>query len=437
MSRLAKVLAAAVLAVLSLAAAAGAMDIRDVEAGSGVHAWLVEDYTVPVVTIAMSFKGGTTQDPDGREGLVNLMTSLMDEGAGDLDSDAFKVALDEAGAELRISADRDATRVRMRMLADRRAEALALLKLAISKPRFDQQPLARLRGQIIAGIVAGERDPESQARDRWRAALYGTHAYSRPPAGTAASLEAIGADDLAAAHRAIFARDGVTVAAVGAIDAATLSAVLDDLFGGLAEKGALRPIPPATPHYGQEVRVDYPLAQTTLQLAMPGIARQSPDYFAAYLMNHILGGSAFTSRLFTEIREKRGLAYGVSSYLVDYDAAAMLVIDTATRPDKAGESLAIIRSVMKGLADDGPTEAELQAAKKYLIGAFAINSLDSSTAIASTLVSLQVDDLGIDYMDKRAGLIERVTIEDVRRIARLLLSAEPAILVVGGQAGGQ
>ena len=238
---------------------------------------------------------------------------------------------------------------------------------------------------------------------KWAEALYGTHPYARPDEGTEKSLAMITADDLRAYHKAVFARDNLHVAIVGAIDAETVKQELDRLFGDLPEKSGLQPVEKVDLKLGQEVRVDYDLPQTSLQLAYPGVPRDAPDFFAAYLMNHILGGGTFTSRLFDEVREKRGLAYGVNSSLVTYEYSSGLVISTATRSDRAAETLAVIRDTVRRMAEEGPTEAELAAAKKYIIGSYALNNLDSSNAIAATLLSLQEEELGIDYMDGGAG----------------------------------
>lgn len=413
------------------ALAARAMDIQEVKSPKGITAWLVEDHTVPIIAIRFVFDGGSTQDPAGKEGLVNLMTGLFDEGAGDLDSEAFQIKLDDVGAEMGFEAGRDGTYGSMRMLAERNDAAFDLLRLAVTKPRFDQAPIDRIRSQILSGIIAGENDPGTIAQTKWAEAIYGTHPYSRSDEGTKQSLATITPDDLKAFHKANFARDGLHVAVVGDIDARTLKQKLDALFGDLPEKQTLNPVADIEPKLGQQLEVNYDLPQTSLQLAYPGVKRDAPDFFAAVLMNEILGGGTFTSRLFDEVREKRGLAYSVSSDLIDQKHADALLVTTATRSDRAAETLGVVREVVKRMAEVGPTEEELEATKKYMVGAYAINNLDSSSAIAATLVELQLDKLGIDYMQRRGALINGVTLDQVKAAAKKLLSAEPAIMVVG------
>jgi len=426
---------ALVFLVLPAMVARAEVRIQEVKSDKGITAWLVEDYSVPIIAIKFLFDGGSTQDPQGKEGLANLMTGLFDEGAGDLDSDAFQIKLDEAGAEMGFNEGNDAVGGGMRMLAERQDDAFELLKLAVETPRFDQAPLDRIRAQIVNGIVANARDPETQAARKWAEAIYGTHPYARPDMGTEASLATITADDLRAFHKANFARENIHVAVVGAIDAETLKKRLDQVFGELPDKAELRPVERVEPRLGQTMHIEYPLPQTSLQLVYPGVPREAPDFLAAALMEHILGGGTFSSRLFDEVREKRGLAYSVSSALINQEHSSSLIIGTATRSDRAAETLGVIREVIRKMAEEGPTEAELDAAKKYMLGAYAINNLDSSGAIAGTLVDLQTDKLGIDYMQRRVELINAVTLDDVRTAARKLLSVDPAIMILGPKFG--
>jgi zinc protease len=359
------------------------------------------------------------------------MTGLFDEGAGGLDSEAFQTALDEVGLEMGFSARRDAVHGSLRMLAERSDEAVELARLAVNAPRFDADPIARIRSQLVAGIRARERDPRTQASRRWDEALYGDHPYARPDEGTVESLQAIGADDLKEMHRRLFAKGKLHIGIVGAIDADGAARLLDRIFGELPQEPGLSPIGPASLNFGQEIRVDYDLPQSSLTMAWPGVPREDPDFFAAHLMNHILGGGTFSSRLYQEIREKRGLAYGVDSYLVNNDHADLLMITTASAAERIGETLAVIRHEVARMAAEGPSAEELEAARKTVIGGYAVSNLTTSGSIASTLVELQRSDLGIDYIDRRAEMIGRVTLEDTRRVAARLFSVEPSFMILG------
>ncbi len=332
---------ATLLLVLFAAAPGYAVQIKEVVSPKGIRAWLVQDDFVPLISMRFSFKGGSTQDPEGKEGLANLMTGLFDEGAGDLDSNTFQEQLDDVGAEMSFNADDDRITGSMRMLADKREAAADLLTLAVNQPRFDQAPIDRIRQQVVAGIKASERDPNTIAGRKFAVALYGDHPYARQSDGTEQSLNTITRDDLVAFHKRNFARDNLIVGVVGSISPEDLAPLLDKLFGDLPEKAQLEPVSDAKLGFGQTTRFDYVLPQTSISMVYPGVRRQDPDFFPAYIMNHILGGGTFSSRIYNEVREKRGLAYSAGSNLINRDHMAALMVSTATRADRANETLQI------------------------------------------------------------------------------------------------
>jgi len=425
-------LATSMMLLIILNLPANAIEIQEVVSPKGIKAWLVEDNSVPLVSMRFSFKGGTSQDPGGKEGLANLMTGLFDEGAGDLDSDSFQERIDNLGGEMSFTASPDSVSGSIRMLAENRDAVSDLLALAVNKPRFDQDAVDRIRQQIVASLEASQRNPSTIASRKFSEVLYGNHPYGRPDEGTVKSLQSISREDLATFHRKNFARDRLTVGVVGSINAKDLGEMLDKVFGDLPANAELVPVPvpDAKLALGTTTSLSFDMPQTSISFVYPAIPRKDPEFFAAYLMNHILGGG-FTSRLYAEVREKRGLAYSVSSSMALRDHVSALTISTATRPEKAQESLKIIREQVAAMANDGPTEAELQAAKSYLKGSYAVNNLDSSVSIADTLVGLQEAGLDREYIDKRAELIDAVTLDQVKAIAKKLLEAEPAILIFG------
>lgn len=422
---------AALLLVFVTIAPGHAVEIKEVISPKGIRAWLVQDDFVPLISMRFSFKGGAAQEAKDKDGLANLMTGLFDEGAGDLDSETFQQKLDDVGAEMGFNADEDSITGSIRMLADKRDAAVELLALAVNKPRFDPAPIDRIRQQVIAGIKASERDPNTIAGRKFAQALYGDHPYGRQSEGTVASLSAITRDDLVAFHQRNFARDNLIVAVVGSISPDELAPLLDKVFGDLPEKAQLEPVGEAKLGFGQTTRFDYTLPQTSISMVYPGVRRQDPDFFPAFIMNHILGGGTFSSRIYNEVREKRGLAYSAGSTLATKDHMSALIISTATRADRANETLQILKDEVARMAKDGPTENELVEAKKYLVGSYAVNNLDSSPAVASTLVGLQDQKLGRDYIDKRADLINAVTLDQVKAAALKLLLTDPAVLIVG------
>lgn len=429
--QLAALVSGFLLYLLALGGFANAIEIRDVQSPKGVHAWLVEDHTVPVVAIYFSFKGGSAQDPAGKEGLANFMSSLLDEGAGDLRSDLFQARLDDLGAGMSFSATDDVISGSLRVLAENCDRAVNLLALAVQKPRFDPDAVERVREQFAVSIRASERDPSTMAQKKFAAMVYGRHPYGRWSEGTPQSLDRITQADFVAAHAKIFARDHVKIGIVGPVSPQEAGKMIARIFDALPQKADLQKIEQAKLHLGGMTTIHYDMPQTAIMLLYPGVKRHDPDFFAAYLMNYILGGPGLTSRLFSEVREKRGLAYSVASSLVNRDYASTLAISTGTRASRAQESLETIRAEIRRMMTAGVTAQELAAAKSYAVGSYAVQNMSSSSAIAATLVGLQEQNLPIDYIEKRASLINAVSLDRVNAVAKRLFSVEPAILMVG------
>ncbi|MBO9587484.1 pitrilysin family protein [Devosia sp.] len=404
---------------------------KSITSPGGITAGMVEDYMVPIVTIAFAFQGGAAQDPDDKVGLAALMSSLLDEGAGDLASNAFQTRLDDVGLEMGFSANFDSFTGFARMLADQREDATELLALAVNEPRFDQPAIDRMRAQVLAGLASRSQDPGYAAGRMWNEALFGNHPYARPQEGTATSLPGITADDLRQFHKALFARGNLKIGIVGALDEEAAGKMIDAIFGALPAEPQLSEIPPAKLSFGQNVAVDYPLPQTSINLAYPGIRESDPDFFAAYVMSEMLAGDSLLSELNREVREKRGLSYGVSGGLVNLDQADALTIGTSTRPDQSVEAIEVIKATIAKMTEDGPDPAALERTKRYLVGAYPINQLRSSVAIATTMVVQQLLGLPIDYVEERQKQIEAVTGEDIKRVAQRIFSTEPSLLQVG------
>ena len=405
-------------------------------ADGAAEAWLVEDYAVPIVALAFSFEGGAAQDPAGKAGAANLMASLLDEGAGDLDDAAFHRALDDKAIEISFSAERDVLRGNLRTLAKNLDSAVELMRLAVNAPRFDQGPLDRVRSQIAAGLKREANDPDARAARAWREAAYPGHPYGEPAHGSLESIARVAREDLVALRAASFSRDGLKVALVGAVDAARARALLEAIFASLPATGGLKPVADAEMSgLGRRVLVDIDLPQSTIRFGAPGVRRRDADYEAASLVNHILGGGVFSARLFKEVREKRGLAYSVHSQLATAEHAAMFVGATTTKNERAAESLSVIEAEIARMAKDGPSEDELAKAKAYLVGSYPLR-FDSSTKIAAQLLTLQQEGFSPAYLDERNARIEAVTMADARRVAARLFGGGELLVAVAGRPAG-
>ena len=415
--------------------ASAASKIEEIVSPGGIKAWLVRDKTVPLVSLDYAFTGGADADPADKPGLANMVGALLDEGAGDFDSRAFQERMEEKAIQLGFTAARDQFRGSLHSLSANLDEAVNLLRLALTAPRFDEEPVARIRDQLQAQVLRATTSPNDIANKRWWAAAFPDHPYGRPSHGTAESLAAITVDDLKAYVRDTFARDTLTIGIVGDIDVDGAGKLIDRIFGALPAKATLAPVPNVTMQgLGERIVVNLDVPQTVISFGGPGLARNDPDFFTAYVVNHIYGGGSMTSRLYHEVREKRGLAYGVRTSLIWMDHANITSGGTATRSDKAAETLAIIDEETKRMAADGPTQEELDKAKAYLKGSYALG-FDTSSKIAGQLVQIQLDKLGIDYPERRGAMLDAVTLADAKRVAKRLLDTRMLTLVVGRAQG--
>lgn len=410
---------------------AQATEIQEITTEAGITAWLVEDHTVPLIAVEFAFKGGSSQNPAGKEGLSNLLSATLDEGAGDLTARAFQGRMEDLVMRLSFEDGRDDFYGSMRTISLNADDAFEMLRLAVTEPRFDEEAVERMKTQLIASLRREKNDPDAIAGRVWSETVYPDHPYGLPSNGTEETVSKLTAEDLRALQERMFARDNLKIAVVGAIDAETLKPLIDRVFASLPEKADLQEIADVQPKTGMTETVELNVPQTSIRVGLPGLKRSDPDFIPAYIMNHILGGGTFSSWLYDEVREKRGLAYSVGSYLVSRDRSGMLMAATGTRAEKAAETLSIIEEQFKRMAEEGPTPEELQKAKDYLTGSYALR-FDSSSKIANQLVGIQIEDLGIDYIKNRNKMIEEVTLDQVKAVARRLLAGKtPTIVTVG------
>lgn len=420
----------------SLPAWAQSINIQEVTTSAGIKAWLVEDHSIPVTSLSFSFAGGSALEPEGQGGVTSLMTTLLTDGAGNLAAQAFKKREEEAAASIGFGASLDRISGSLRSLTANRTESFELLRLALTAPRFDADMIDQRRSQFIAGINQASQRPQSVAGRTLMGTVFAGHPYSRESEGLRETLKNLSADDIRKRWSGLIDRSGLVIAAVGDITETDLAAQLDKAFGALPA-GTAKPLPPEwTPtSKSRTIIVERPVPQSAVQMAMPGIARTDPDWYPAFILNHILGGGGQQSRLFSEVREKRGLVYSISSSLRTWKRASLVGISTASANEKVADTIRVVRAELARLRTEGVTEPELNDAKTYLTGALPV-SLDSSSSIAGLLHSLQADGLPRDQLEKRPKLIAAVTGEDVRRMARRLLRDDALTTIVVGKPAG-
>lgn len=413
------------------------LNIQKVTSPGGITAWLVEDRSLPIVSLKFAFRNaGAKQDPADKQGLSILASNTMDEGAGPYDSESFQKILTDESIGLSFGSSRDDFTGGLKTLSRNKGDAFRFMQLALTKPRFDKEPLERMRTANIARIQRSRAQPQWQAARLMNDIAYQGHPYAQNSGGTLTTLKNITQEDLKSFARTRLAKDNLVVAATGDITPEELSRRLDELFGDLPAKAVLKDIQRTSlQNQGSVTLYKSDIPQTVMEMAQPGINRDDPDYDAAQIMNYIFGGAGFGSRLMEEVREKRGLTYGIYTSLVRMDDANALSISTSTANKNTAEILNIIKEQETLMASSPVSDEELADAKSYLIGSMPL-ALSSTGAISSMLLGLQLDNLPIDYLDHRADKLKAVTKEDIQRVAKRLLKPDTMITVLVGQPEG-
>jgi zinc protease len=402
---------------------------------NGFTVWLVEDHSVPVVSLSWGWDGGASLDPTGREGTASLAAALLTEGAGDMPAIAFTDALRDSGISLGFSADSDGFEGGFRCLLDSLPEAERLARLAMTAPRLDEAAVERLRARSIAGARQSLETPRGLAGRGFWASAFPAHPLGRTPNGTAESLAAIRVEELRGLLGQQLRRDGLTIAAAGAIRPDALAALLERLFASLPG-GAPADLPglPGFTNFGQQViGLDSPQSQAIF--GHVGIGARDEDFEAAQIVLRILGGGGFSSRLTEAVRVRRGLTYGIGIGLNTGFGGGVLIGSVASDNAKIAEALAVTREEWARMATDGPTEAEMAEAVAFMTGSLPLQFTDSRR-IAQTLFGMQQNKRPLDWLDGRDARLRAISHADAARVARRLLKPEAFSVTVAGRPVG-
>ena len=414
---------------------AQAVDIQRVVSPGGIEAWLVEERSIPLISMEIGFRGGASADPEGLPGVSFMTSALLDEGAGDLDSLSFQKRLEEDAIRLGFESRKDQFYASLNTLSENKASAFEMLKLALTKPRFDEEAVERIRRQIQVLLARNAEDPDTISSLAWYKTAFEGHPYALPRQGTSESVAAITVDHLRDYVAQTFARDQMKIGVVGDIDAETLGPILDDLFSNLPAKSQAKLGTKTVVSDGSLQIIERDIPQSVVMFGGKGLLRKDPDFIPAYVLNYILGGGGFASRLTEEVREKRGLTYGVYTYLVALHDAGAFAGGVSSENDKIKEAMDVIVAEFKRLREEGISVEELENAKTYLTGSYPLR-FDSNTKIANQLVGIQIEELGIDYINDRNGLIQAVTPEDIERVAARLFDPDDMVVTIVGKPVG-
>ncbi len=415
---------------------ASATEIQDVIAANGVHAWLVEDHKLPLISVSIAMRGGTELDPVDKQGLTTLTMDALTEGAGHYNAEAFQRQLADASIQLHAAGGRDMVTVHMKTLTTERAKAFELLRLALTQPRFDAEDVDRLKATQVSAIKSQLSDPNWQGRYALLQKIFGAHPYALRRLGTAQTVSRIKTEDMRDLLARHLALDNLIIAVAGDISSADLKKSLETLFAGIAPHARLDVVRDVEwPSDTAQIQLSRDGTQTNLIFAMPGPKRDDPDWYAAEIANYTLGGGGFSSRLMQDVRDARGLTYGISTSLSPSERAGLIIGQAAVNNPKAGEAWAVTLETMRKFYHDGPADKEINAAKDYLTGALPI-SLTSTDRISAALIEMQFHRLGKDYLDRYAQLIRQVKADDVRRVIERWFNPEGLTLVMVGKPEG-
>ena len=410
-----------------------AIDIREVKSKMGVTAWLVENQNTPVISVAFTFRSGSISDPVGKEGRASFVAAMLDQGAGDLDAESFQARLEDLSISLRFNAGIESFSGTLYTLKKNSSEAFNLLSLALTKPRFEKKTVRRVREQIIARLKSNLERPEVIASRAWYNNVFKNHAYGRPVGGSVGSLTKVSVQDLRQFVLEKLTKDKLIIGVSGSISASELSLQLDKIFGVLPVFRKEKEFPkPNLLTIEKPIVIKRDVPQSTVIFGQLAVQRNHPDWYATYIMNRILGGRGFSSRLMEEIREKRGLAYGVSSWLRPFEKIGLITGNVATKNSRVNESLKIIKDEWRKAAVLGFSNKELENAKKYINGSFPL-TLTSTRKIAGVLANIQYNRLGINYLTRRRFLINSVTLDHLNRVAKRILSPSLLSIVIVGE----
>ncbi len=420
--------------IIFISADALAATVKEIKTPGGFTAWLVEEHAQPLISVNIAFRNsGTAYDPNDKDGRTAITAAMLLEGAGDMDSESFSRALESSATKLSFSADTDDFYANLTMLREYKEKSFSYLGMALTKARLDDGAFDRVKRQTLTTIKQQQEKPNYRLSRTWQTQIFGTHPYSKEELGTEETVANIKQSDLLYFTKNYLTRANIIISVVGDVTADELSTLLDKNLENLPAdyKPDVKLEDVSTRKDAKQTVVEQDIPQTIVQFGFEGLKRDDKDYITGFVVNYLLGGGSLTSRLNDELREKRGLTYSASSMLIPLQHAAVFEGRFATRNEKVGEALSVLKQTLKEFADNPASEKQLADAKRFLTGSFVVG-LDSNNSIVNFLTMMQLHHLGIDYMDKRNSLINMVTKKQVDEMAKRLIQLDKLQLVMVG-----
>ena len=408
-------------------------DIEYWTTDKGADVYYVHAPELPMVDIQIVFDAGSTRDADSL-GIAMLTNSLLAEGANGEDAASIIYGFESLGAIYVADVGYDSASLQLRSLTDAEllTEAIENFKKVISTPDFPNDALERKRSQMLIAIKAKEQSPGAIAKDAFMSAIYQSHPYGKPSEGDEASIKSIKREDIVSFYRKYYTAKNSMIAIVGAIDRKTAEQISEDIVNALQDGKKAVPLSKVNKlDVSKNIFIEYPSVQTHILVGQPGVKRGDADYFPLYVGNHILGGGGMVSRLFEEVREKRGLSYSVYSYFSPMRFKGPFIAGLQTKTDQSDEAISVVLENIKNYIELGPTEEELISAKKNIIGGFPLR-VDSNSKILNYVVVVGYYKLPLDYLRTFNSNVEAVTIEHIKDAFKRRLTVDNLVTVKVG-----
>lgn len=428
-----KIISTFFLAITFAVSALASPEIAHWQTSNGVNVYFVSAPEIPMLDIRLVYKAGSAQDGE-KHGIASLTADLMDEGAGDLDANTFNDKLADTGASFGAGALRDMAWLSMRTLSeDKYAEpALELFRQVAVAPSFEAQAVSRAKEAKISGIRRQASSPGTVANNAIRKTVFGNHPYAHPTNGEEETVKAITRADIQAFHRKYYVAENAIVAIVGALTKDKAVALAEKITAELPTGKAAGAIPPVSNLDAKsEQRIEFDSIQSHVRLGLPGMKRGDEDYVPLFVGNHVLGGGGLVSLLFDEVREKRGLSYGVNSYFAPSEQLGIFVASLQTDGSQAEEALKVLLDTMDTFIKEGPPADRLEAAKQNLIGGFPLR-IDSNSETIEYISMIGFYGLPLDYLETFPKKVAKVNAEQIKdAFTRRVNLQRSAIVVVG------
>ena len=394
-------------------------------------ALLFSDHSVPIIAIDFAFPMGSAFDPAGKHGLANLTSAMLTEGVDGYDALSYKKELESHAVQLSFSANRDFLTGRVQFLSNQTNDAVRLTRLSLLSPMINPDDLKRIKRQQNSYFDYKEQTPKLLAQDLWWQTAFSGHPYSHPVDGTRESIAGINVKDIKSFLQSCISLNNLTVGIAGDANEKQAQLILNDLFNGLQPVGNCPAMQPFGKIVGQTVHLTKNLPQSVAYFGHSSIKRSDPDFYSMMVVDYILGSGSFSSRLMDEVREKRGLTYGIGTNLSDTLTGPLILGQVASAADKIEQALSLTKTIWQDVAKNGITQQELNDAKTYLNGSFPLQQ-DNTKSLSALMLYMQQQNLPIDYLDKRAELINTVTLNQANSMAKRILHADNLVIAVVG-----